>query len=262
MGLIIKSGGTGRLSTIDRFIFNNTFNTRINAQNTTWYTNSSANIVLPAPLGSPNVKCLQISQGFKTNLNPDPTFSASSLYSVRGFGDVGMIDLTGSYTIEFWFHVTNISNIYNTASVYGAGTFYFIRGCGADPIEAAMKGDRSIVWFVQNERFDPTRLTLTTAPSLWNLNSWNHLALVNNRILGNRTIFLNGINVASGSGNKSWNGDNSNLYGTPTANYQWGIGHDFDNGYLIYINNMRWTQRPRYSFNFTPVFANERGIQL
>jgi hypothetical protein len=243
----INTGG-GEISIVNPVVFNNTFNSSVNAHNTTWYTNSSQAIVT-APAGCPNSKCLHISQGYKTYLYA--SHEASSLYSTAGFGENGMLDLTQSYTIECWFYVTDINADYQEN-----GRFLFLRGCGGDPIQIKMNGDRTIIWFVQDEQSDPTILTLTTAPNLWNLNSWNYIALVNNKSSSNRTIFLNGINVSSGSGNRSWNGNDGTLYGTPTANYQWGVGHDFDNGYDVYISNMRWTQRALYTSNFTPSFTN------
>lgn len=200
-------------------IFNNTFNTSVNSQNTSW---SSSATITTAPSGCPSAKALYITQG------------AGYLYSGQRFGNTGMVNLLSSFTLEWWFYVTSI----NTS--YFSGRMLFLRADGGDPITIIMNSDKTI-------EFN----NAISSANLWNLNTWNHVACVNNTSAGNKKLFLNGVNVATGSGNYGSNGG-------PAA-WEWGDGHDFDCGYNAYVSNMRWTQAVRYTSNFTPAFVNFYG---
>jgi hypothetical protein len=211
-------------------VFNNTFNSNVNAQNTSWSQGPNQEITT-APAGCPKPNCLHLSQGYA---------DTSALYSEQGFGDLGMLDLTQSYTIEYWFYVTDINTDYGEN-----GRFLFLRADGADPIYAAFGGDRSITlgWNSDGYNF------YTSSPSLFNLNSWNHVAIVVDQSLTKSINYINGVNILQVTETIS------NFNGNP-AHWEWGVGHDFDNGYDVYISNMRWTQAVRYTNNFTPTFVN------
>ena len=88
-------------------VLNNTFNSSVNAQNTTWALGPLQEITI-APANCPKSNCLHLLQG------GDET---ASLYSDQGFGQLGMIDLTQSYTIECWFYVTNIDQNMNSFGI-------------------------------------------------------------------------------------------------------------------------------------------------
>jgi len=210
-------------------VFNNTFNSTVNAQNTSWYQGPYEQITT-APAGCPKTNCLYLSQGYA---------DTSALYSQQGFGEGGMLDLTQSYTIECWFYVTDINTDYGEN-----GRFLFLRSDGGDPLNINFNGDRSVGFLIHNETYNQYN---STGPT-FNLNSWNHFAIVANQSSTKTTIYINGVN-------KLEINLASNFNGYP-AYWEWGVGHDFDNGYNVYISNMRWTQAIRYTNNFTPTFVN------
>jgi len=203
-------------------VFNNTFNSTVDSQNTTWDQGPNQEITT-APAGCPNSNCLHLLQG---------QAGSSALYSQQALGQLGMLDLTKSYTIECWFYVTDI---------YAEnGSFLFLRADGGDPIGIGFNGDRSITVFTNPDSF-------TTNSSIFNLNSWNHFAITVNQSLGKTTVYINGVNC----------GEMNHTTNLPDlARWEWGVGHDFSNGYDIYISNMRWSQTALYNSNFTPTFTN------
>jgi len=201
-------------------VFNNTFNSNVNAQDTSWAQGPLQEIAT-APNGCPNPNCLHLGQGEAGD---------SALYSQQGFGQLGMLDLTQSYTIECWFYVTDINDF-----------FPLTRGDGGDPIGISFNGDRSITVFTNPD-------TISTNSSIFNLNSWNNFAVTVNQSLGKTTIYINGVNCAEMNYTTNTNGN--------PAYWEWGVAHDLNNGYDIYISNMRWTQAARYTNNFTPTFVN------
>jgi hypothetical protein len=215
-------------------IFNNTFNSSVNAQNTTWALGPLQEITT-APANCPKSNCLHLLQG------GDDT---AALYSDQGFGELGMVDLTQSYTIEFWFYATNIDQSMDAFGLIGA--CFLLRSDGSDPFYIYFKGNRSVVVGVNTSANPYTEFSTNAA--IFNLNSWNHIAVVTNQSLNTITTYINGINCGQANYTTDWNGD--------PAHWEWGVGHDFDNGYDIYISNMRWTQAVRYTSNFTPTFIN------
>lgn len=239
--------GGGKISIYSSVIFNNTFNSKVDSQNTTW-SKGLLQEITTAPAGCPNLKCLHLSQGYRD----DP-----ALYSQQGFGNGGMLDLTKSSTIECWFYVTNI----NTEDYAENGLFCFLRADGGDPLSIAFNGDRSITVLLNN--FDSTGYkTASTNSSIFNLSSWNHFAVTVDKSSVKTTIYINGVNRAAMNYATSVNGDGSNWGEIPNAAWEWGVGHDFDNGYDIYISNMRWTQKVLYTTNFTPIFTNFPDAQI
>jgi len=207
-------------------IFNNTFNSTVDAQNTTWALGPFQEIAT-APTGCPNPNCLHLLQGGA---------GTASLYSQQGFGQLGMLDLTQSYTIECWFYVTDINNF-----------FHLTRGDGGDPIYILFNGDRSITVFTNPE-------SISTNSSIFNLNSWNNFAVTVSQESSKTIIYINGLNCAEMNYTTNTNGH--------PARWEWGVVHDFNNGYDIYISNMRWTQKVLYTSNFTPSFTNFPNAQL
>jgi parallel beta-helix repeat protein len=234
-------------------IFNNTFNSTVNAQNTTWALGPFQEITT-APAGCPNSQCLYISQA--TGTLPD---SPPSLYSNQGFGKKGMLDLTQSFTIECWFYVTNINQ---NANHFGdMGAFSLLRSDGGDPFYITFLGNRSVRVGVNTDA-NPYTYYLTSS-SIFNLNSWNHIAVTSNQSLGKTTTYINGVNSAEANYTTNTNGNGDNWGSIPNSAWEWSKTHGEDeNGYNIYISNMRWTQRALYRTNFTPTFSNFPNAQL
>jgi hypothetical protein len=228
-------------------IFNNTFNTNVNAQNTSWYQGPYQQITT-APAGCPNSQSLYISQA--TEISQD---SPPSLYSNQGFGYLGMLDLTQNFTIECWFYVTNINQ---NANHFGdMGAFSLLRSDGGDPFYITFFGNRSVRVGVNTQQ-NPYTYYLTSS-SIFNLNSWNHIAVTSNQSLGKTTTYINGINRAEANYTTNTNGNGANWGSIPNSAWEWSKTHGEDgNGYNIYISNMRWTQVARYTSNFTPTFVN------
>jgi len=233
--------GDGKISAVKSVIFNNTFNSSVNSQNTTWIQGPYQEITT-APAGCPNSNCLHLSP------SPQLENTYGALYSTAGFGQIGMLDLTKSSTIECWFYATSIDLDINAFGFPGA--FILLRSDYGDPLSILFQGDRSVLVYVNTE--ENPGVPYQTSPSIFNLNSWNHIAIVSDKSLGKTTTYINGINSAE----TPYTTDNR---GNPVYEYaywEWGAGHDFGNGYDIYISNMRWTQRAVYTSNFNPSFVN------
>jgi Concanavalin A-like lectin/glucanases superfamily len=228
-------------------IFNNTFNSTVNAQNTTWRLGPYQEIVTSPP-GCPNAQCLHFSQATQTSEDSPP-----SLYSNQGFGKKGMLDLTKSFTIECWFYVTNIDE---NANHFGdMGAFSLLRSDGGDPFFITFLGNRSIKVGINTDTHPYT--TYETSEAVFNLNSWNHIAVTSNQSLGKTTTYINGINRAEANYTTNTNGNGDNWGSIPNAAWEWGKTHGNDeNGYDIYISNMRWSQIALYTTNFIPSFVN------
>jgi hypothetical protein len=228
-------------------VFNNTFNSNVNAQNTTW-TLGPLQEITTAPAGCAKSNCLHLLQGVGDEESPP------SVYSNQGFGQSGMVNLTESYTIECWFYVTNIDQ--NIGSFGVLGRFLLLRSDGGDPLSICFMGDRSIVIGIYNPDEEGYNESQTNI-SIFNLNSWNHFALVSNRSSGKTTTYVNGINSAEINYLTNTNGNGSNWGNVPNAAWEFSKTHGGDgNPYDIYISNMRWTQAVRYTSNFTPTFVN------
>jgi hypothetical protein len=233
--------GDGKISAVKSVVFNNTFNSSVNSQNTTWIQGPYQEITT-APAGCPNSNCL--------HLSPSPRLENTygALYSTAGFGQIGMLDLTKSSTIECWFYATSIDLDIDAFGFPGA--FILLRSDYGDPLSILFQGDRSVLVYINTE--ENPGVPYQTSPSIFNLNSWNHIAIVSDKSLGKTTTYINGINSAE----TPYTTDNR---GNPVYEYaywEWGAGHDFGNGYDIYISNMRWTQRAVYTSNFNPSFVN------
>jgi len=222
-------------------VFNNTFNSSVNSQNTTWIQGPNQEITT-APAGCPNSNCLHLSQSPRLNNN------YGALYSTTKFGELGMLDLNQSATIECWFYVANINQ---DIDAFGfLGTFGLLRSDYGDSLGIVFKGDRSVYVNINTET-NPAIESITD-PEIFELYSWNHIAIVSDKSLGKTITYINGINRREAP-------YTPNNYGLPNyggAWWEWGAGHDFGNGYDIYISNMRWTQAVRYTANFTPTFVN------
>jgi len=216
-------------------VFNNTFNSNVNAQNTTW-TLGPLQEITTSPAGCAKSNCLHLLQGGD---------NTAALYSNQRFGQFGMINLPQSYTIECWFYVTNIDQNMDAFGVQGGS--FLLRSDGGDPFYIYFKGDRTVVVGVNTNANPYTEYS--TSAGIFNLNSWNHLAVVTNQSLNTITTFVNGINRGQANYTTDWNGD--------PAYWECGSLHGgTQNAYDIYISNMRWTQAVRYTTNFTPTFVN------
>ena len=227
-------------------IFDNTFNSTVNAQHTTWQLGPYQEIVTSPP-GCPNAQCLHFSQAIQTD-NDLP-----SLYSNQGFGYLGMLDLTKSFTIECWFYVTNIDQ--NADHFGNMGAFSLLRSDGGDPFDITFLGNRSVRVGVNTE--DNPYTYYSTSSNIFNLNSWNHIAVTSNQLLGKTTTYINGVNRAEANYTTNTNGNGYNWGSIPNSAWEFSKTHGEDeNGYNIYISNMRWTQAVRYTTNFTPTFVN------
>jgi hypothetical protein len=112
-------------------VFNNTFNSNVNAQNTSWSQGPNQEITT-APAGCPKANCLHLSEG---------SADTSALYSEQRFGYLGMLDLNQSATIECWFYVANINQDIDGFGFLGA--FGLLRSDYGDPLGIVFKGDRS-----------------------------------------------------------------------------------------------------------------------
>jgi hypothetical protein len=156
-------------------VFNNTFNSSINAQNTSWSQGPNQEIIT-APAGCPKTNCLHLSQGFADN---------SALYSQQGFGEGGMLNLAQNYTIECWFYVTDINTYYGEY-----GRFLLLRSDGGDPLDINFNGDRSVGFLIYNVGYNQYN---STGPT-FNFNSWILFAIVANQSSTKTTIYFNGVN--------------------------------------------------------------------
>lgn len=179
-----------------------------------------------APSGCPNSTAMYITQGY-------------GLYSTNGFGSGYMPNLSQSFTFEWWGYVNSYSATYGSWG--GIGSFSYIRGDGGDPISGQMYSNGSI-----DLGGNSTTSSLVGAAGTIPYRQWFHFAIVNNRTTSTKKIFINGNQVASDS--NPWTGN--------AASYEWGDGHDFNMGYDIYVSNIRLTQYPRYTSNFTASFIN------
>lgn len=198
-------------------IYNNRLVSTMASQNTTW--SAGGGSFTTAPAGCPNSTALYFTQG------------NGYYYSNNTFGNSGMLDMTGSYTWEFWFYATGI----NTS--YFSGQFLVLRGDGS--------GDANNCGFTANRGVFTNNNSSATS---FNLNTWNHFACT--RYNGARYYWINGVQVLV---------DYSAVNNGNPAHWEGADGHDFDMGYSVYLSNWRWTQAVRYTSTFTPTFVNFYG---
>lgn len=147
--------------------------------------------------------------------------------------------LTGNYTVEFWFYQTTAAkqglvNITATASSGGAGLSVYVDTTS------------SLTFFISGNA-----VVGTTTTSIFSLNTWNHIAVVYVSSTTTGTLYLNGTSVKT-------------LVRTATfaATPAIGVGRIFNddaatsvmfNGYISNIRILKGTAQ--YTANFTPPTA-------
>jgi hypothetical protein len=204
----LANGLTSGATSSSNIYYNNLYTSSLDAGSITWTAPSGRNLpsITSAPSGGPNSHALYLS-------------GSSGLYSSQGFGSGQNLDLTNNFTIEFWVYRAD-----------GYGSFTFLRGDGgADQVNGSINSDGAVLW-----------AGLATSTGVVPQGQWVHLAMVNNG--GNKTIFVNGVAKATGSGNSLWNGY--------PAYYEWGAGHDFSLDQSVYISNHRLAQNALYDSDF------------
>ncbi len=181
--------------------------------------------------------------------NPTASYSAATVGGSGYFDGTGdylsvsdatALDLSGDWTIEGWFYIP-----YTASAIYMGFVTKWASGQRSYYI-AIETGTRFIYTSISTNGSSNSDLSSPT--SAWNFNCWNHLALVSSGSGATRTIYINGVSVAS-----------SAMPGTPfngTSSVQIsgdGVITSGLNGYLSDVRIVKGTAV--YTAGFTPPTA-------
>jgi len=206
------------------------------------FVDNSGNNFTITPTGTPSVQRY-------SPFSPTASYSAATVGGSGYFDGTGdylsvadatALDLSGDWTIEGWFYIP-----YTASAIYmgfvtkwasGQRSYYITIETGTRFIYTSISTNGS------------SNSDLSSPTSAWNFNCWNHLALVSSGGGATRTIYVNGINVAS-----------SAMPGTPfngTSTVQIsgdGVITSGLNGYLSDVRIVKGTAV--YTAGFTPPTA-------
>ena len=206
------------------------------------FVDNSGNNFTVTPTGTPRVQRY-------SPFSPTASYSAATVGGSGYFDGTGdylsvsdatALDLSGDWTIEGWFYIP-----YTASAIYmgfvtkwasGQRSYYITIETGTRFIYTSISTNGS------------SNSDLSSPTSAWNFNCWNHLALVSSGSGATRTIYINGVSVAS-----------SAMPGTPfngTSSVQIsgdGVITSGLNGYLSDVRIVKGTAV--YTAGFTPPTA-------